>query len=120
MEATAYRWPDVEEDFPIQLLSRKMIKGEQMLVARVHLDKGCQVKTHQHASEQMAIVISGHVRWGLGAEGSLERREVEMRGGEVMLLPSNVPHSVDALADTEIIDVLSPPGAMGVDSQGAH
>ncbi|MEA2554578.1 MAG: hypothetical protein QOJ65_2754 [Fimbriimonadaceae bacterium] len=97
-----------------------MITGEKMMVARVHLEKGCHVATHFHESEQIAIVVSGRVRWGLGGEGTPERREVEMRGGEVMLLPSNVPHSVDALEDTEIIDVLSPVGPMGVDSQRGH
>lgn len=120
MQATAFSWPNVTEDNPIQYLRRRMIKGEQMLVAKVSLEKGCHVNTHHHESEQIAIVVSGHVRWGIGAEGSPERKEVEMRGGEVMLLPANVPHSVDALEDTEIIDVLSPPGPMGVDRQGAH
>jgi quercetin dioxygenase-like cupin family protein len=120
MQATAFSWPEVAEDNPIQLLRRRRIAGEKMLVARVFLEKGCQVATHNHESEQIAIVMSGHVRWGIGVEGSPERREIEMRGGEVMLLPSNVFHSVDALEDTEIIDVLSPPGAMGIDSQDKH
>lgn len=118
MEATIFSWPNVSEDNPIDLLHRRKIQGEKMLVARVHLEKGCHVATHSHESEQIAIVLSGRVRWGLGAEGSPERREVEVCGGEVMVLPSNVPHSVDALEETEIIDVLSPIGPMGVDSQG--
>lgn len=118
--ATRFNWNDVAEDNPIELLARRMITGEQMLVARVHLKKGCNVHTHHHVSEQMAVMISGHVRWGLGKEGSPERHEVEMRGGEVMWLPANVPHSVVALEDSEIIDILSPPGKMGVDNQGAH
>lgn len=88
-----------------------------MLVAWVNLTKGCNVATHSHESEQIAIVLSGRVRWIIGAEGSTDRYEVEMGGGEAMVLPSNVPHGVVALEDTEIIDVLSPPGAMGVDSQ---
>jgi quercetin dioxygenase-like cupin family protein len=120
MQANAFRWPDVSEDNPIQHLRRRMIKGEQMLVAKVSLEKGCHVDVHQHVSEQMAIVVSGHVRWTIGAEGSAGRTEVDMRGGEVMHLPANVPHGVDALEDTEIIDVLSPAGPMGVDHQRGH
>ena len=118
--ATPFRWEEISEDNPIPLLGRKMITGEQMLVAKVHLTKGCDVQTHSHVSEQMAVVLSGHVRWTVGAEGSPERRVVEMRSGEVMWLPSNVPHAVVALEDTDIIDILSPPGKMGVDNQGAH
>jgi len=116
MDATAFRWSDVDQDNPIDNLHRRRIMGERMLVANINLTKGCHVNPHQHESEQIAIVISGHVRWTIGAEGA--QRQVEMRGGEVMVLPSNVPHGIDALEDTHIIDVLSPPGAMGVDNQG--
>jgi quercetin dioxygenase-like cupin family protein len=117
MKATAFSWPDVAEDNPIQLLHRRKILGEKMLVARVSLKKGCLVTTHHHDSEQIAMVQSGHVRWNIGADDAPERYELEMRGGEVLVLPSNVPHGIMALEDTEIIDVLSPAGAMGIDSQ---
>jgi hypothetical protein len=43
-----------------------------------------------------------------------------MQGGEVLHLPSNLPHAVEALEETHILDMLSPPGPMGVDSQDAH
>jgi len=85
-----------------------------MLVARVRLAAGCHVAPHRHDSEQIAIVLSGHVRWLMGEE----RRPVEMRGGEVMVLLTNVVHGLDVLEDAEIVDVLSPIGPMGVDSQG--
>jgi quercetin dioxygenase-like cupin family protein len=118
MSAPEYRWSDIVEDHPIPLLHRKKIEGEQMLVARVRLDKGCHVEVHNHVSEQIAMIQSGHVRWTIGAEGSPDRYTREMVGGEVLHLPSNLPHCIDALEDTEIIDVLSPPGLMGVDRQG--
>lgn len=117
MEAKAYNWSEIEEDNPIALLTRRKVQGEQMLLAKVHLKKGCHVALHQHVSEQMAIVVSGHVLWTIGADGDAAQYRLEMRGGEVLKLPGNVWHGVDALEDTDIIDVLSPPGAMGVDSQ---
>lgn len=117
MEAKAFKWDEIEPDNPIPLLTRNRVQGDQMLVAKVHLAKGCQVALHQHVSEQAALVLSGHVLWTLGQEGDENRRTLEMRGGEVLILPSNVWHGVEALEDTHIIDVLSPPGAMGVDSQ---
>lgn len=118
MDATKHNWADIAEDNPISLLTRKIAKGEKMLVAEVRLYKGCHVATHHHESEQIAIMLSGKVVWGIGAEGSPERRQVPMSGGEVMILPSHVPHSVDVLEDSVIMDVLSPIGPMGVDSQG--
>lgn len=119
MDATNVSWEEVSEDNPIPLLTRRMIKGEKALVARVFLHKGCHVALHHHDSEQIAIHISGEVLWRVGAPGSPEYREVVLLGGDVMVLPSNVPHSVDALEDTVIHDVLSPIGPMGVDSQKA-
>lgn len=115
MEAILHRWADIDEDNPIPLLFRKRVSGAQMLVAKVRLKKGCQVAMHHHDSEQMAIVLSGKVRWTIGED----RRIVEVGGGEVLELPSNVPHAVEALEDTDILDILSPPGPMGVDNQRA-
>jgi len=118
MEAIPYRWSEVAEDNPINLLTRRMVKGEQALVAQVKLAQGCQVATHSHVSEQIAVILSGRVRWSIGAPGSATFEEREMAGGEVLVLPSNVVHSVYALEDSVILDVLAPPGPMGVDSQG--
>jgi len=115
MDAVAHVWTEIPEDNPIPLLTRRSITGEKMLVARVRLQKGCHVALHHHESEQIAMVLSGHVRWFFG-DG---RPDVEMCDGGVLVLPSNVPHGLDALVDTEIIDVLSPVGPMGVDQKGA-
>src|SRR5687768_1802288 len=111
MDAQAHAWNDIEPDNPIPLLTRKKVLGEKMLLARVRLEAGCHVAQHRHDSEQMAIVLSGRVRW------NVEGKAVEMGGGEVLCIPGNVAHGLVALEDTEIIDVLSPPGAMGVDAQ---
>lgn len=112
-------WSDVEPDFPIELLERRRVSGEQALLAMVKLSKGCIVAVHSHPSEQFAVVLSGKVRWTLGAEGSPDRRTLDVVGGQVLTLPSNFPHGVEALEDTQILDILAPPGAMGVDSQRA-
>jgi len=114
MDAVAHVWNDIAEDNPIPLLTRRSIAGEKMLVARVRLVKGCHVALHRHESEQIAMVLSGHVRWFFDHG----KPDVEMRGGEVLVLPSAVAHGLLALEDTEIVDVLSPLGPMGVDSQG--
>ncbi len=117
MDSIVTNWSDIESDHPIPLLHRKRLCGERMLVAHVNLEKGCHVATHAHESEQMACIVSGKVRWRLGAPGSHDYREVVVEGGSVVFLPSWFPHGVDALEDTFILDVLSPPGEMGVDRQ---
>ncbi len=112
-----YRWSEVEVDNPIPLLSRRKVLGDKTLVARVNLAKGCLVATHTHDSEQVAVVLSGKVRWFVGPEG--DTRDLVMQEGEVLVIPSNSPHGIEALEDAEIIDILSPPGLMGIDHQGA-
>jgi quercetin dioxygenase-like cupin family protein len=85
-----------------------------MLVAKVSLKKGCHVQRHHHPSEQMSVLLSGRVLWTLGEE----RRQVELTEGQMLHIPGDFEHEVVALEDTEIVDILSPPAAMGVDSQG--
>lgn len=116
MSAKATNWSSAECDYPIPLLTRRRVEGKNILVARVRLEAGCYVAPHRHESEQIAVILSGRVRWTTGEPGSEEERE--MAGGDVMVLPSNVPHSVLAIEETEVLDILSPPGPMGVDSQG--
>lgn len=113
MDAVVHNWTDLPTDSPISLLSRSSLMAEQMLAARVFLEKGCEVKVHHHPSEQIAMVMSGRVMWTLGSEG----RQEEATAGQVVHLPAGVPHGVIALEDTVIFDILSPPGAMGIDSQ---
>lgn len=113
-----HAWDSVDEDHPVPLIHRKRVFGERMLVANVRLDKGCHVAPHRHDSEQVAIVVSGRVRWRLGEPGAADYREQEVGAGEVVVLPSGFLHGVDALEDTVILDVLSPPGEMGIDHQG--
>ena len=120
MENLLHRWSEIESDSPIPLLSRQAVRGDNILAAMVKLEKGCKVALHNHTSEQFAYILSGRVKWGLGAPGTPERREFEAGEGELLRLPSDLPHEVEALEDTQILDILSPPGPMGIDNQRAH
>ena len=87
------------------------------MVAKVCLAKGCVVQLHQHESEQISVMVAGKARWTVGHAGSEEMRELMMTAGEVLVLPSFTPHGLEVLEDAEYIDILSPIGPMGVDSQ---
>lgn len=118
MQAPVYRWSDLPQDHPMALIDRRRIIGKQMMISEVHLHKGFALQTHQHENEQFAVVISGRIRFGIGADGSPERYETTLTGGQVIHLPGNVPHSAEALEDTHILDLFSPPSAgTGVDEK---
>ncbi len=115
-DATVHSWSKLVTDRPMALLERQRVIGEQMMVSRVLLSKGCDVPTHKHVNEQMSIVLSGRVRFGFGEVGSESRREVEVGAGEIVKLPAWVPHSAYAIEDTLILDMFSPPSATtGID-----
>ncbi len=103
-----HRWDNLEQDAPMDKIRRRRIIGQQAMISEVRLAKGFTLATHQHDNEQFAMVVSGKIRFGLGAKDSPEHREVVLKGGEVLHLPSNLPHSAEALEDTLIYDVFSP------------
>jgi len=111
MPATAahHRWPNLPVDRPMPLLERRRIIGDKAMISHVLLKKGCVVPTHAHENEQFACILSGRLRFGIGAEGAPDRHDVVVSADEVLHLPSNVPHSAEALEDTLVLDIFSPP-----------
>lgn len=106
--AVVHSWSELPIDRPMELLERQRIIGERMMLSRVALSEGCFVPTHAHENEQFACILSGWLRFGIGAEGSAERRMVDVRAGETIHLPSNVPHSAEAMEDSIVLDLFSP------------
>jgi quercetin dioxygenase-like cupin family protein len=118
-QVAVIRLRDLPQDHPMPLIDRRRIIGSHMMMSEVRLHKGFTVSTHHHANEQFAWVISGRVRFGIGAQDSPERQEVTLTAGEVLHLPPNVPHSAEALEDSTVIDLFSPPSEKtGVDAHG--
>jgi quercetin dioxygenase-like cupin family protein len=111
-------WSDLPIDRPMPLIDRRRIIGEHLMVSEVLLHKGFELASHHHANEQFVVVVSGKCRFGLGAPGTPEHREVVVEGGQVLVLPPDVPHSCVALEETRILDLFSPPSATtGVDQR---
>lgn len=105
-KTTWYRWDDLPKEQVTDLLARRLITGERMMLAHVYLDKGCIVPKHAHENEQITYILKGALRFWIGED---EREEVVVRAGEVLHIPSNVPHKAEALEDTLDVDIFSPP-----------
>lgn len=104
--ARHFRWDDIPKESLNPLLDRRLITGERMMLAHVYLKKGCLVPRHAHENEQLTYVLSGALHFWLGED---EAEEVVVRAGEVLTIPSNLPHKALALEDTLDVDVFSPP-----------
>jgi quercetin dioxygenase-like cupin family protein len=96
------RW----QDEPIEALGsgigRRMLNGEAMTLAQITLAAGAEVPLHEHPNEQIATVLSGRLRFLVGDE------EFEVGAGESVLIPGGVPHRVDALEDSVVLDAFAP------------
>lgn len=89
------------------LMSRRRVIGEKMMISEVQLEPGFVLESHSHFNEQFVVVLSGRCVFQVGrADGSVA--EIEMRGGEVLHLPGNVPHGVRVIERTHILDLFSP------------
>jgi quercetin dioxygenase-like cupin family protein len=77
-----------------------------MMLAHVYLEKGCVVPKHSHHNEQITYILEGALRFHVGEDGA---EEIIVRAGEVLHIPSNVPHTAEALEDTLDVDIFSPP-----------
>lgn len=119
-QARIHTLASLPTDSPMPLITRRRIIGEKIMISDVTLEPGFDVPTHQHENEQFVVVLEGRCVFGIGAEGSPERRQIDLRAGQVVELPANVPHSCRAVERTRILDLFSPPSATtGVDRK-AH
>ena len=103
------RWDDVPLEEVTDTIRRRLFTGERMMLAHVYLDKGAIVPWHSHENEQLTWIMSGALRFWLGHEGTDDVEELVVGEGEVLYIPSNLPHKAEALEDTFDIDVFSPP-----------
>src|SRR6476469_2182425 len=100
-----YRWDDMPKERVTDLLERRLITGDRMMLAHVYLEKGCIVPQHSHENEQLTYILSGALKFWIGEE----MKEVTVRAGEVLVIPSNVLHKAEALEDTLDVDIFDPP-----------
>ena len=103
---TKYTWDDMPKEELSDQLSRRLITGDKMMLAHVYLKKGCVVPLHHHVNEQITYILEGALRFHIGAA---DGEEIIVRVGEVLHIPSNVPHTAEALEDTLDVDIFSPP-----------
>lgn len=100
-----FAWDDVTLEQLNSQLTRQYRTGEQAMVARIVLKKGCIVPTHQHPNEQVTVILSGALEFNLA--GSIK----VVRAGEVLMIPGGLPHSATAIEDTVDLDFFAPPRA---------
>lgn len=105
-EARFYCWNDLPKERLTERLDRRFITGERIMLAHVYLKKGCLVPRHSHENEQASYILEGSMLFKLGV--NLEQEKL-MKAGDVVIIPSHLPHSAEALEDCLSLDVFAPP-----------
>jgi quercetin dioxygenase-like cupin family protein len=101
-----FRWDEMPKEFVVEGIERRIITGERMMLTHIYLKKGAIVPQHSHDNEQLTYILDGALRFWMGEDGS---EVIDVRSGEVLHIPSNVPHRAEALEDTLDVDIFSPP-----------
>jgi unsaturated pyranuronate lyase len=117
LEATHYRWDELPKEALKPDLARRLIATERMMLAHVYLEQGCIVPKHSHENEQLTYILEGALRFWLGDDGA---EVVDVRAGEVLHIPSHLPHKAEALETTLDVDVFCPPRADWLDGSDAY
>jgi quercetin dioxygenase-like cupin family protein len=91
------------------LLQRQFVVGQEIMLARVLLKKGCIVPEHSHHNEQLTYILDGALKFWI------DGREIVVHAGEVLCIPAHMPHKAEALEDTVDLDVFNPPRADWID-----
>jgi quercetin dioxygenase-like cupin family protein len=115
--ATLYRWEDLPKERLKQNLERRLISTERLMLAHVYLEQGCVVPQHSHENEQLTYILEGLLRFWLGADESEVR---DVAAGEVLHIPSNLPHKAEALETTLDVDIFCPPRQDWLDGSDAY
>jgi quercetin dioxygenase-like cupin family protein len=98
-------WHTVDLEDLNPLLQRQFVVGQNVMLARVLLKKGCVVPEHSHHNEQITFIAEGALKFWIDGE------EIVVRAGEVLLIPPHMPHKAEAVVDTVDFDVFCPPRA---------
>ena len=103
---THYSWEQMPKEQVSPMLDRRLITGERLMLAHVYLKKGCIVPKHSHHNEQITYILEGELKFWVGED---EGQVVNVKPGEVLHIPPNVPHKAEAVEDTLDVDIFDPP-----------
>lgn len=97
-----HRWNDILVEPLGTHITRQMIHTERLTVARLTIAAGGVVPRHEHENEQVTLLERGRLRFVFddGAQ--------EIAAGEAMQIASHVPHRVEALEDSVVVDLFAP------------
>lgn len=112
-QAKHYIWSDRPLEHLRGDITRRYVTSDKAMIGEVTFRKGDSVPPHAHENEQFTHVVTGCLAFVLGERGE---EAVTVRAGEVIVIPSNLLHAVEALEDTLEYDIFTPPRQDWIDT----
>lgn len=98
-------WNSIPLEAVTPFLQRQLVVGQEIMLARILMKKGCIVPEHSHSNEQLTYVLEGALKFWI------DGKEIVVNAGETLCIPANMPHKAEALTETIDLDVFVPPRA---------
>jgi len=92
-----------------ELHVKPLMWGDEMTLLEFHFAAGVGTSTHTHEHESLLYVVKGTIRSRVGGE------EFILGPGDVCRHPRDLPHNVEAIEESLVIEIKSPapdPGAL--------
>lgn len=80
----------------------RLVHMDGMSIAHVRLEKDAILPEHAHVHEQVTNIIEGTLEMTVNGETKV------CTSGDVVMIPSNAPHSARAITACKVIDVFQP------------
>ena len=116
-QATLHRWDDMTKEPLKEGIDRRLLSTERMMIAHVYLEEGAVVPRHEHENEQLTYILEGTLRFWLGEDQS---EVIDVHAGEVLHIPSWLPHKAEALERTVDVDIFTPPRQDWIDGTDSY
>ena len=84
-ELAKYRWDDMPREDLSAGLTRRLVTGDQVMIAHVYFTKGAEVPRHRHHNEQLTYILEGALQFWFGED---DEETHTVRAGEVLVIPS--------------------------------
>lgn len=86
---------------------KPLIAGDAMTLLEIHYKAGSGAAPHVHDHESVIYVVRGRIKTQIGSETHT------LGAGDACRHPAGETHAVEALEDTVIVEIKSPPPHLG-------
>ena len=103
-----HRWEDFPERevyyLPGMEIKVRIMSSERMMLTDIKAKAGVRIGMHHHEAEQIILLHKGEMQ-----VRTADQPVRTLHPGDIWIVPSNCPHGVEYTADTEALEIVSPP-----------